>query len=433
MLSSPIISHTFLDLAVENRYISDGRNGHPDMSIMLDTLMALLRENILGKLQSDLDNMLVAAIMGDEMNHTVPPIHTFPLELATTRVHDFGDSMQQPSNGYRRLLRTWAYTGTSIPPLIGFANPVSEIFAILPEHPININNVRTWAPMGMKAESTFVLIFKQLPTSSPIPSRSHSQISLELDPFADGTNIISANTAPSPLSSSHPVDDLLEDIASHSVELPLQAAAEQPYTSRMLPILLYHGTSAKVAAQTLGASPADIDAAVFVATAPLLKMVRNHLAMVKVLEILALFDRAAGVGLDEKAAVTYQGGMNLTSEQVLREFGWSMASFKHKCNWYFWADEVAKNYEWKNTVTQRKLFKYETSTLDCLTYNFAEHILYPTWLGIQSLWDVNGPVETGECENLPSYSISLMQKDITKHKAVLAGDCLQRKSTEMQE
>jgi len=68
--------------------------------------------------------------------------------------------------------------------------------------------------------------------------------------------------------------------------------------------------------------------------------------MAEVLVALGIQDRLDSATLK---AVTIDG-VELTPTSVLKEFRWSLESYKHKCQWFGWADNMAQAFEWASPV-----------------------------------------------------------------------------------
>jgi hypothetical protein len=81
----------------------------------------------------------------------------------------------------------------------------------------------------------------------------------------------------------------------------------------------------------------------------LIKMAWNHRAMVKILMVLMLHGRVTDNFIPSKT-ITLPDKTVLQAEAVVKKFGWSAESFKHKCAWYGWAETVARSKTWKGSI-----------------------------------------------------------------------------------
>jgi hypothetical protein len=71
--------------------------------------------------------------------------------------------------------------------------------------------------------------------------------------------------------------------------------------------------------------------------------------MLKVLIRLQLLDNDQGANSFNPAKSANPTQLQ-AAEDVLSEFGWTLSSFKHKCNWFGWAQEVAEKMEWYGAI-----------------------------------------------------------------------------------
>jgi hypothetical protein len=94
-------------------------------------------------------------------------------------------------------------------------------------------------------------------------------------------------------------------------------------------------------------TPAEMASAKCCLSKTLLTMVVNHRSMLQVLEKLGLGDKNRFV---DATTVTLPDGQVLAIAEIVKSFGWSYDSFRHKCSWYGWAEEVATSFQWSAPV-----------------------------------------------------------------------------------
>ena len=79
----------------------------------------------------------------------------------------------------------------------------------------------------------------------------------------------------------------------------------------------------------------------------LLAMVKNYKWILHLLRCLGLQD--SNMLFTPSQTITFSGGLTLSAGDVVKHFGWTADSFKHKSVWYRWAAEVAVSQEWAGT------------------------------------------------------------------------------------
>lgn len=308
---------------------------------------------------------------------------------ATSRVHNFSSDMQSSIHGYRPL-NTLFNLGMEVPSSF-HVDRFRELLAIRADHPTNLAFAESWVELGVEVKTNFIIIFLDDNTNNttnsnaPIPrsiSRSHSHLSLSTrspSPYV-------SSGGPSSISILHSATNLPSQHSSRHSSIggshyhtrtpsPMSAApanTADPGTTTMTAteategVALLPGTSGKMAAIYQGLSAEAIQEAQFAerSNKSLLSMLLNHRAMVHVLMQLGLYE-LRGLAFSSLKVAKYPGGLELIAQDVLREFGWSVDSFMHKCTWYTWAESAVTSQEWRGSPgTPSSLFLYNSTCSD---------------------------------------------------------------------
>lgn len=297
-------------------------------------------------------------ITGSSLTHRV--------NVATTRVPSFFDNMRNPLFGYRLVGRLSAMDIQFVPPAPCLDS--REIFA-LQSNRKTTQFVECWSPYGLTFDKHFIIIFSLSSTpslshqSSPSPYSQHdigaaSSASQSLPslasssslPPAASTTIVVPTTAtfrtPSPLNSVNG-SSTNKQPRSDGRKSGVNSVTSRGDTNSQGDATGVAGS--KVTIETLciqsGVAASTIAAAKFNKGDSLLPMVLNHRAMSSVLIALKFQDGDSPPSKGKM--VTFHDSMQLSAENVLRAFNWTHESYKHKCKWYFWAEEAAQHYEWR--------------------------------------------------------------------------------------
>lgn len=421
--SGNLKSRIYLNLVASSALLSNrcGIN-----SMLIGSLLTLLRQKILaeGGASDYISQVIVetSSRFGD-------------VEVATTRVPEFGSKLETPVFAYRSLgllssldLRMGP---PPAPPAVIIHN--QELLALLADNSSLQAFLRSWSMMGVRPDTHFIIIFyrPEIPNtshrrsyisldshpskaSSPSPlSRESSQhfdadvqawsamvhqgatssqpqsiISREVSP-ASGmeanvfsahyqptagppshlsfppeleheTNIVPASYQPhteplTPLSHSElgpssqqfqfinsraasPVSGMRTDITSSLHQLNNEPRSEESSSP----------TASDFISNTFGITGDEMKSARYnPGEKKLLGMVVNHRSMIRVLERLGLAEK--NKFMDTKT-LTLSNGQVLTAVEIVKEFAWSPDSFRHKCSWYGWAEEVATSFRWNDPI-----------------------------------------------------------------------------------
>lgn len=76
-------------------------------------------------------------------------------------------------------------------------------------------------------------------------------------------------------------------------------------------------------------------------------MVISHRSMVQILDALGLLEKNM---FSDAKSVTFRDGQVFSSTDIVKEFGWTPDSFRHKCTWYGWAEQAATQLVWKGPI-----------------------------------------------------------------------------------
>lgn len=87
----------------------------------------------------------------------------------------------------------------------------------------------------------------------------------------------------------------------------------------------------------------------------LLTKVTNHQAMVQVLIKLGYHEAIDSFSSNKILNLAHGG--QITAGSAVNNFGWNVWSFKHKCEWFGWAEKVVKTKVWKGSPPGKFLFE----------------------------------------------------------------------------
>jgi hypothetical protein len=362
---SSLQSRTYSDLMVSGALISNRSGAN---SIMIGTLFALLRQAIAVDGQAP-DNISEVLIGASPTSHDV--------HVATTRVPAFGTDLQEPVHMYRRLgpLTSVDMRMNAPPPPPAPIVRNQEVVSVYAEHTITQAFLGSGGPMGIQGDAHFIIIFFRPLMAYPgiLLHHHRSQISVNAPPSIPSS--MASSPAPrsresppvyhAPLSNenvqvlnrmdgsgdispwSHSIVSRAQSPApgtnaactSHPLNVGLRLPLSPPTSAGNLHSLI--GYEFEVAGDTLTSARYNGG------ERELLGMVVNHRSMLTILGKLDLLER--GRFADAKT-VAFQSGLVSSAADVVKEFGWTPDSFRHKCSWYAWAGDVARSCQWKDAV-----------------------------------------------------------------------------------
>ena len=76
-------------------------------------------------------------------------------------------------------------------------------------------------------------------------------------------------------------------------------------------------------------------------------MATSHQAMVQILNTLGLLEKNL---FSDVKSVTFRDGQVFSATDIVKDFQWSLDSFRHKCTWYGWAEHAAMQLVWKGPI-----------------------------------------------------------------------------------
>jgi hypothetical protein len=338
-------------------------------SILVGSLINILHSRVIAGHDTFPDD-LVAIITGHALGYAQN------VEVATTRVPDFSNGMQDPLHGYRSLGKLSDIQNLLVPPPVHIDRQ-RELLALQSNHPQTTSYAEIWNPFGLNTATHFILIF-HLPRAqssslsssrygSPSPflqsargswSSSSTDTSSSASPAgfhalspATSTTVLSsaANRMPSPLRSC----DAFTNVDLPPTEpgvinaLPDSDLGEKESAADVLtPEAAVDNVCRQfnITSDTIAAAKYDQERA-----KTLLAMIVNHRAMASILVTLQFHDPESRTPYAKGKTVTFNDGLQLSTEDVLWAFGWSWESYNHKTKWYSWAEDAAQSSEWDPT------------------------------------------------------------------------------------
>jgi hypothetical protein len=409
-------SHTFLRITIQDIFLSY-RSGV--RSIMVSTL-------VLALWASAQNDSTVPQCLRKLLSRSCQDPDT--IGVATSRLPSFGPDYQDPYNAFRRLGRLASLAdGPEVLPET--VDRWREVWAMDESSPLSQQFHQVWEPLGMEMETHFILIFI-LPKGysvysspcnlisdallSPQPSQHFSREEF-LSRWRNWSGFDMSRYNQSSSDSDSPTP------AHHETSWngnSLQDVVANPPRSRDSSGLR-PSCGLRIVFEAFGIDRDLQTAAKFARRVTLLEMVQNYNSMYSLLSDIGLPDRIGNM------KVTYAGGRELQSSEVLVEFGWSVGSYKRKSA-YSWAAEASKML-WKQDPPRecepfQKLIEFEK--LLFLEPHDTLHHAYYTWLGIRHFWGPKGPVATGRPLQRSSNvdeeaAYRLKQQDIYTHKTAI--------------
>ncbi|KIM71614.1 hypothetical protein PILCRDRAFT_93785 [Piloderma croceum F 1598] len=385
----PLQSHTFLNVDINDIFLRKRSNIY---SILVGTLLAVLHEHLPTQqgVPADLINIF-NGMSASEM-----------ITVSTTRIPSFGDDLQNPVNGYRTMgMLSSIRIEKSIPSAA--VSPYRELFAAASNrrNPTTEDFVQTWEPFGVTTATHFIIIFgtpvtslfsnhatSLLLSSAPGSRRSSVAPSPLIGPSISGSLRGFGDVSTNPSRTGSPGFSLTGRQSSNSA-----ATTRDPSPSSHLPGMteaqLTQGTSVEDVCAWHGIVESALGAAKYnSAEKSFLGMVLNHRKMLEVLVRLGLQDRYSTVFVPART-VAYAGGLHLSAQEVVKAYGWSVDSYKHKTLWFGWAEEVSSSrWIWKAPVPNQGVE--------------LQH--YQCWQGIKYIWAPGGPLQFGRFSDNVSES-----------------------------
>ena len=118
----------------------------------------------------------------------------------------------------------------------------------------------------------------------------------------------------------------------------------QPVTPQVI-LEFTPGTSIEVVCHKCGISDDEMHSAMYATTEKsLLSMVCNYQQMLHILSQLGL--QQCGVVFLHSQTILFPGGLVLSAGDIVKHFGWTAESFKHKLVWFGWAEDAVASQEW---------------------------------------------------------------------------------------
>ena len=354
--------HTFLNIDIENIYLSKRQNTH---SVLIGTLLAFLCDRV--PMESGVPRILTDLIQG-------VGIASEPITVATTHVPSFGDDMENTLYGYQPLrVLSSIHVGKDIPPVAGMQLD-QELLAVN-NNPMVQDFAQTWSPCGMDTSTHFIVIFTDLSTPLPNVSRHasrhaspfshlvramgstsgshHSSVGFQTpssfgamtSPDGLGDSSADASRTSSPMFGMD-VNQQSSDSVLAS-QLPSRPVSQDAIGAHLVP-----GTNVETVCRLHGITD-DVSRAAKYKSAEkkLLGMVLNHRHMLEILVKLGLQERYGTIFIPSKS-VTYAGGLQLAALDVVTAFGWSGDSYKHKTLWFGWAAEASSR-QWVKSIPSK--------------------------------------------------------------------------------
>jgi hypothetical protein len=362
--------HHFLGIPIDGKYLARRSNGV--LSLHIGTLFSALRSQL--SMGNDVAPYPLNAIISGHRNDQ-------NYGVSTTRVAVFSsnESMQNPSSGYRYLGFLSHIPMEPLLPSLDFNR--MNLLAMKRDDPKNKDYLETWCPCGLSPEAHFIIIVKPQPPTTPysvhphsrdisnspasrIPyepglSRAPSMNNFMPSPLAGSTYGTSDNSelsrapsvislVPSPLGITNPA--LSREPSEMDFPFAAMGSSEEPnalFAENPTPVLETDFSDLERVLKQCGVTDHTIHAAKFqTRSESLLAMVLNHRAMLHVLVKLRFFDPCAKSQSLKSKTITFDGNLQVSTEDVFRCFSWALDSFKHKLTWFSWAEKVANSSEW---------------------------------------------------------------------------------------
>lgn len=398
-----IVNHTWIALDIDASYIIR-REGYS--SILVGTLLAHLRRSLF----SDLPGIHGLGL-GDTVPASIANIISGSMAagvvVATSQVPAFGHDMTLVSNGYRTmgLLSLIPIAFEAAPTTFDFRRELISVDSA--DDPIQKSLLRRITRGGMiDLDNYFIIILIGAP-QRPEPSRSvnqsdvvdlsvdygnpplpaafprYSTITSEARASSPSNRFIANNVTEATSSQSFTGDEFSPPMAAlfsrHSsstgVDIstpsplsnspnqlfslstpPRHSPQHSPAASQFFPIQTE--SQARTLPQTIRdlcrmhgihedlISRAQCNAAN--RQKNLLHMIINHRAMAQILTMLSLQQRVCDPFNPTNTCTL--GGRSVSAQEIVKEFGWAIDSYKHKCGWYGWAEEAIQTKEWTGIV-----------------------------------------------------------------------------------
>lgn len=311
-------SHVFVDIPISTNYISMRTDVH---SILIGTLLAALRPQLK-------TNFMTPKILVDIINGEA---YVQKVEMATTRVPEFGPYMCNPSYGYRGLgPLSFVNVQLDIPPSPSSPFVNREILAVEASDPLTRRFMSIWSPFELQVETHFIIIFEEPPP-------------LLLDSYAFQSSPSFAQTL-----LYHKVDDWRRGVPSaappESNSLARNGGAAESFG--------YDGISTYksgdvVRDNTLNLTYSYTDTANDIINKihyrsdekGLLEIVPNHRAMG---QALAKQENQENTTVDPMKVVNPPDSQQLSASSVLQDLGRNTSTLKRKSEWSDDAEEVTK-------------------------------------------------------------------------------------------
>jgi hypothetical protein len=313
---------------------------------MISSLLTLLRQTI--ALESYPLDCIGELIIGEQPAYE-------NIHIATTRVPTFGIELQQPSHGYRRLGAFTLLCGEmGIPPPHPDPIVLDRELLAMKNNSVSQNFLQSWGPLGVVCDTHFIVIFYKPPTA--VANMTHL---FALDSYSSGASHALSSGPASQNSPASRSDERLQawvntqtggsddSPQSQSIisraESPASAAfAHTSQTTTSAIAYLLH--EFKISESCLKAAKFNSGERV------LLAMVTSHRAMVQILNTLGLLEKNM---FSDAKSVTFRDGQVFSATDIVKEFRWSLDSFRHKCAWYGWAEHAATQLVWKGPIPSR--------------------------------------------------------------------------------
>src|SRR6266436_1446092 len=409
----PLQSHTFLNVNINDIFLRKRMNIY---SILVGTLLAVLHEYL--PTQQGVPADLINIFNGTSASELIT--------VATTRIPSFGDDIQNPVNGYRAMgMLSSIRFEKSTPSAAVYLD--QELFAAAGNrrNPITEDFVQTWEPFGVTTATHFIIIFigasVTSPHGSPFPNHATSLLSSSapgscrssvapsplIGPSIGGSLRGFGDVSSNPSRTSSPGFGLTSRQSSNS-PVTARDPSPSPHLQGVIEVPLTQGTSIESVCVRHGIAEGTLRAAKYnAAEKGFLGMVVNHQKMLEVLVRLGLQDRYSTVFVPTRT-VAYAGGLHLSAGEVVRAYGWSVDSYKHKTLWFGWAEEVSSlRWTWKGPVPSKSFFQF-TPAFFLKPKPVDEGIelqRYRCWRGIKYIWAPGGPLELGRfSENVSESS-----------------------------
>jgi len=371
---SGLQSHIFLNLAVSSSFVSN-RSGVN--SILIESLLVLHQAIAMDRVPDYISQLIVGAPPGSDNIH-----------VATTCVPTFGNNLQEPLHGYQTLgaLMEFKSRMSAPPPPPAAIIHNQELLALIAGNPVTQSFLELWGRMGVQCNTHFIIIFFKPPTAASLMRPLHSRFSLDsprsipssIGPSsAPGSRDSPAYQAP-PLSDENmrmwnlmgPPGDALpqsqsifsrEESPAHGLGVSLNSNSHLSGNNTLLSHLLLLHTAADNFICLVRNEITDImeDALTSAkfnnGAGSLLGMVVNHQGMVQILDRFGLWEQS---GFSDTQTVMFQSEQVFSSGEIVKQFGRSPDSFRHKSTWYGWAEVAAMSFKWNTAIPCQSFCSY---------------------------------------------------------------------------